>query len=82
AAARDAAWDAAWDAAGAAARDAAWDAAGAAARDAARAAAWDAVRPTVVGLQASALELFDRMLPTEVIQLPVVDDAEAVCALP
>jgi hypothetical protein len=53
-AARDAAWDAAWDAAGAAAWAAAWAAAG----DAARAAA----RPTVVSLQASALQLVERMV--------------------
>jgi hypothetical protein len=78
AAARAAAWDAARaaarDAAGDAARDAAGAAAGAAARaaawDAARAAAWDAagdaagaaLRPTVVGLQESALRLLDRMI--------------------
>ncbi len=77
AAASAAAWDAAWDAAGAAAgdaawaaawaaaRDAAWDAASAAARDAAWAAAWDAardaVRPTAEGLQASALDLVERL---------------------
>ena len=54
AAARDAAGDAAWDAAG----DAAWDAAGAAAR----AAAWDALAPTRDLLQASAVDLFDRMI--------------------
>ena len=68
AAAGDAAWDAAWDAAraaaawaaaGDAARAAAWDAA----RDAARAAAaGDALKPTVELLQASALDLFDRMI--------------------
>jgi hypothetical protein len=74
AAAWDAAWAAAWDAArdaaGAAARaaawDAAWDAARAAAGDAARAAAWDAARaalaPTVAELQASAVDLFERMI--------------------
>jgi hypothetical protein len=66
AAARAAAGDAAWDAAGDAAGDAAWDAAGAAARAAARAAAWDAagaaLKPTVTLLQASALDLFDRMI--------------------
>jgi hypothetical protein len=49
-----AAWDAAWDAARAAARAAAWD------------AAWDAARakisPTVEMLQASAVELVDKML--------------------
>lgn len=56
-AARDsasAAWAAAWDAAGAAARDAAWAAAGDAARD--------ALKPTVEQLQASALDLIERML--------------------
>jgi hypothetical protein len=74
AAARAAAWDAAraaaWDAAGDAARAAAWAAAGDAARAAAgaaawaaaRDAAWDALRPTVVELQKSALDLLDRMI--------------------
>ena len=70
AAARAAAWDAAraaagaaaWAAARAAAGDAAWDAAWAAAWDAARAAAGDALRPTVVLLQASAVELVKRMV--------------------
>jgi hypothetical protein len=77
-AARDAAWAAAWDAAraaaGDAARAAAWDAAGDAAGDAARAAAWAAARaatgdaaraalaPTVAELQASAVDLFERMI--------------------
>jgi hypothetical protein len=77
AAARDAAWAAAWAAARAAAwaavwaaaRDAVWDAAWAAARDAARdaawAAAWAAARAkfaeTVRTLQASAIELVERM---------------------
>ena len=73
-AARDAAWDAAGAAAWAAARDAAWAAAGtaawdavwAAARDAARdaagTAAWDALAPTVAKLQASMLDLIDRMI--------------------
>ena len=50
AAARDAAWDAAWDAAGAAAGDAAWDAARA------------RLQPTVDLLQASAIDLYDRMI--------------------
>jgi hypothetical protein len=54
AAAWDAAWAAAWDAAGAAAWDAAWAAAWA--------AAWDALKATVESLQASALELVERML--------------------
>ena len=49
-AARVAAWAAAWAAA--------WDAAG----DAARAAAGAALKPTVELLQASALDLFDRMI--------------------
>jgi len=74
AAARASARAAAWDAARASARAAAWDAALAAARaaagdaagDAARAAAWaaarDALKPTVAQLQASALDLIDRML--------------------
>jgi len=69
AAAGDAARAAARAAAGAAARDAAWaatgDAARAAAWAAARAAAWVAgvaLRPTVETLQASALDLLDRML--------------------
>jgi hypothetical protein len=66
AAARAAAGDAAGDAAGAAARDAARAAARAAARDAARDAAWDAardaLRPTVDGLQLSAIDLFSSMI--------------------
>jgi hypothetical protein len=66
AAARDAARAAAGAAARAAAGAAAWAAARDAARAAARDAAWaaaarDALRPTVEALQASALELFDRM---------------------
>ena len=62
AAARAAAWAAAGAAAWAAAWDAARDAAGDAARDAARDAAGDALRPTVEALQASALELVERMI--------------------
>jgi hypothetical protein len=58
AAAGDAARAAAWAAAGDAAGDAAWAAAWAAAGD----AAWDALRPVVVELQRSALELVDRMI--------------------
>ena len=58
--------DAAWAAAGDAARDAARAAAGDAAWDAARAAAWaaarDALADTVVELQQSAADLFDRMI--------------------
>jgi len=69
AAARDAAWTAAGaaarDAARAAAGDAAGAAAGAAARAAARDAAWTAagaaLAPTVATLQASAIDLVDRM---------------------
>ncbi len=72
-AARAAAWSAAWDAAWSAARAAAGSAAGDAAWSAARAAAWDAagdaagsaaraaLEPTVVTLQASALDLLDRL---------------------
>jgi hypothetical protein len=91
AAARDAARDAAWAAARDAAWAAAWAAAGAAARDAGRDAAWaatgaaagDVLKPAVADLQASALDLFDRMLPKELVELPVVPEAEwrAVCAL-
>lgn len=74
AAARDAVGAATWDAVGAAA----WDAAGAAARAAARDATRDAaLEPTVKRLQDSAFDLLDRMLPTELVQLPVVDEYEA-----
>ena len=62
AAAGDAAGDAAWAAARAAAWDAAWAAARAAAGDAARDAAWAALELTKVELQASALDLLDRMV--------------------
>jgi hypothetical protein len=66
AAARDAAWAAAEAAAGAAARDAAWaaarDAARAVAAAAARDAAGAALADTVAVLQASAIDLLDRML--------------------
>jgi hypothetical protein len=65
AAASAAAWDAAWAAAWDAARAAAWDAARAAARDAAWDAASTALQPTVEELQASALELLDRMIQVE-----------------
>jgi hypothetical protein len=83
----DAAWRAAWHAAreaidGDAARDAAGDAAGDAVFWAAATADRDALRPTVIALQDSAFDLLDRMLPTEVIQLPVVADAAEVCGLP
>jgi hypothetical protein len=68
-AARDAAWaaagDAAWAAAGDAARAAARDAAWAAAGDAAGAAAGAKLEPTVLALQASAHELFSRMIDAE-----------------
>jgi hypothetical protein len=33
------------------------------------------------GLVSEALDLFDRMLPTEPIQMPVAADADAVCSL-
>jgi len=87
AAARAAAWDAGRDAAGAAAWAAAWAAAGAAAgaaaRDAARDAAWDAawaaLRPTVVVLQLSALELLDRMIDLHRTDVPLI--AERVARL-
>ncbi len=68
AAACDAACDAAWAAAWAAARDAAGAAARAAACDAAcdAAGAWDAaaLKPTTERLQASALDLLERMIAT------------------
>jgi hypothetical protein len=80
-AARAAAWGAAWGAARAAAWDAAWDAARAAAWAAAWGAARDALAPTVRELQASAFDLLDRMLPTVPLELPVVEDAAAVCAV-
>jgi hypothetical protein len=61
-----AAWAAAWAAAGAAAGAAAWAAARAAAGDAAWAAAGDAARaalkPTVIELQRSAVDLVERMI--------------------
>ena len=57
AAARAAAWAAAWDAAWAAARAAAWDTAGAAARA--------KLEPTVKELQASAHDLFSRMIDAD-----------------
>jgi len=94
AAAWDAAWDAAWAAAADAARDAAWAAAADAARDAAwaaaaaaaaaRDAAWAVLGPAVADLQASALDLFDRMLPTEIIEVPVVEERvwKALCEVP
>jgi hypothetical protein len=61
-AARSAAWSAAWAAAWAAARSAAWSLAWSAASDAASDAAGDALRPTVESLQASALNLLNRMI--------------------
>mgnify|MGYP001342146763 CR=1 FL=1 len=54
--------DAAWAAAGDAARAATWAAAWAAAGAATWAAARDALKPTTVELQASALDLLDRMI--------------------
>ena len=62
---------------------AAWAAAWDAARAAAGAAAGDALKPTVTRLQASALVLFDRMRPTELVQVPAVGVAEAsaVCGV-
>jgi hypothetical protein len=80
-AARDAAGDAARNAAVDAARDAAWYAAWYAAWNAARDAARDALAPTVKSLQDSALGLFDRMLPTVPLIVPVADDAALVCGL-
>ncbi|MCO1435415.1 hypothetical protein L0Z13_11770 [Burkholderia multivorans] len=65
AAAGVAAWVAAWDAARAAAGDAAWAAALAAARAAAWDAAWAKLEPTVKQLQASAHDLFSRMIDAE-----------------
>jgi hypothetical protein len=62
AAAGDTAGEAAWAAAGDTAGEAAWAAAGAAAWAAAGAAAGDALRPAVETLQASAVDLLDRML--------------------
>jgi hypothetical protein len=88
AAAWDAVGDAAWAAAGAAAWDAARDAAWAenwdAARAAARAAAGDALVPSVLALQNSVLSpggLLDRMLPTEVVRVPVVSEWREVCGI-
>lgn len=51
----------------------------AAIEDAARAA----LEPTVKRLQASALDLFDRMLPTELVRLPAVgvEEASLVCGV-
>jgi hypothetical protein len=80
-AARAASWAAGWAAAGAAAWDAAraaaWDAARAAAGAAAGAAARDVLKPVTAQLQDSVLSpggLLDRMLPTEVVQIPVVSE--------
>jgi hypothetical protein len=84
-AARVAAWDAAsfaaWDAASDAASVAALDAASVAALDAASVAARDALTPTVTRLRASVLDLFDRMLPTETIELsdPVQQEYAELC---
>lgn len=76
AAASDAAMAAAWDTAGSAAGAASWDAAGsvayvagaasmAAALDAAGAAADAALTPTVASLQASAVDLLERMIEVQ-----------------
>jgi hypothetical protein len=70
-AAKAAAWDAAWDAAKAAAGAAAWDAAGAAAKAAAWDAAGEKLRPTIKTLQASAVDLVERMIAvTSAAQAP------------
>lgn len=68
------AWAAAWAAAGTAAGTAAWDAAWTAAGT----AAGDALEPTVIRLQASALDLFDRMLPTETLPIDELIAARAM----
>jgi len=60
-AAESAAWSAARSAAESAARSAAWSAAWSAAESAARSAADEALAPTVKKLQASAIELVERM---------------------
>jgi hypothetical protein len=81
-AARDTAWAAAWDAGWDVARDAAWATGSAAVGPAAGAAAWAAAaaaagafaKPAVDDLRASTLDLLDRMLPTELIELPIVDE--------
>jgi hypothetical protein len=82
-AARVAAWDAARVAAWDAARVAAWDAARVAAGLAAWDAARDALQKAVTDLQVSALDLFDRMLPKEIVEIPSVGMAEAemVCGV-
>jgi hypothetical protein len=92
AAARLAVGDIAGDQARALAREIAGDAAATVARGAragagtGRAAARDAARaalaPTVEGLQRSAFELLDRLLPTVALAASVVDDADRVCAAP
>jgi hypothetical protein len=83
-AARDAAGDAAGDAAAAAAWDAAWAAAGAAAAAAAGPAAGGALAPSVLYLQNTVLSpggLLDRMLPTEIVRMPVVSEWREVCGV-
>jgi hypothetical protein len=94
-ASRAAAGAAAWAASQAASRAAAGIAAGIAPRNASWAAAWDAawaaargasraaLGPVVARLQASALDLFDRMLPTEPVAIPAtgLDEAAAVCGI-
>jgi hypothetical protein len=66
------------DAAASVARGARAGGSRAAARDAARAA----LAPTLNDLRRSAFALLDRMLPTEPLRLPVVDDADALCSGP
>jgi len=38
------------------------------------------LRPVREDVTASVFELLNRMLPTEIIQLPVAEDADRVCA--
>jgi hypothetical protein len=47
-----------------------------------RKAADDAPAPRRARAVQEGLELFDRMLPKEIIQLPVADDAHVICQLP
>jgi hypothetical protein len=90
AAARVAVGDIAGDRARAMVREIAGDAAATVARGArassSRAAARDAARaalaPTLADLRRSAFSLLDRMLPTVPLVLPVVDDADRLCAEP
>lgn len=68
---------AAADAAVADADDAADD--GAEVRRRARAAAEERLRPAVEAARRDAFDLLERMLPTEVIEIPVAPDAAAIC---